>query len=640
MAGLIGRGEEGLLEKSRDVGATYLCAGVALHHWMFVPGFKATFGSRVVDLVDNKDNPDAIFAKLRIMLDRQPPELLPSKFIRSQHDNYMRLVNPDTGAIISGEGGQNMGRGGRSSVYFVDEAAFIEHAESTERALSGNTDCVIWVSSINGMGNLFARKRHSILKPDQIMRIHWRDDPRKTEEWALAKQASLSDPAAWASEYDIDYSASVEGICIPAVWVESAKRVRDLEPDIQPSADCALGVDVGAGKAKSVAVARRGPIVEPPVSRSAPDTTDTAWWAMDLAKTSGARRLNFDSVGVGAGVSSTLMHHLTTEFAVVPVNTGLPPTQRKWPDDKRSEEKFGNLKAELWWLARTGLQRTHEHVMFLEGKEGGKRHPLDDLIALPHGDPESDRLCMQLSLVKWERNEKGKIMIEKKDDLKKRGIASPDHAEAFILTLAPEPDHALKASEAAFVVEPMKKIPDAWGRVSAIVVDNLQVGVVWGCLDRISDRLTIIDEYAVPLGQMAIHAEAIRKRGLWIPALFELLEGGRKTESVQIAGLLADLQVNVFTVPLDSASGIEAIVSRLGTERLKVFDTCSAWLAQYRRYRRDEKGEIVDDGDVLMRATALIALHAKEIAVSEWELQTNPQDDEFPVHTGRSSTGY
>jgi phage terminase large subunit len=156
--------------------------------------------------------------------------MLPKGFNAGQHDNYMRLVNPETGAVISGEGGEDMGRGGRSSLYVVDEAAFVPNAETVEKALSGNTDCVIWVSSVNGMGNLFARKRHSILKPHQIFRLHWRDDPRKTEEWAAAKQASFSDPTTWASEYDIDYSASVEGICIPAKWVESAKRWPSSSP--------------------------------------------------------------------------------------------------------------------------------------------------------------------------------------------------------------------------------------------------------------------------------------------------------------------------------------------------------------------------------------------------------------------------
>lgn len=426
--------EEGLIEKSRDTGATYLTAGVALHQWLFNPGFKATFGSRKVDYVDKKDNPDSIFAKLRIMMRRLPPEMMPEGFNWSQHDNYMRISNPETGSVISGEGGEDMGRGGRSSMYVVDEAAFVPNADAVEKALSGNTDCVLWVSSVNGMGNLFARKRHSIMKPHQIMRLHWRDDPRKTEEWAQAKQKSFSDPTTWASEYDIDYSASVEGICIPALWVESAKRLLSLEPRVRPSNEVILGGDVGAGKAKSVVVPRRGPIVEKPRSRGTPDTTDTAHWMLDIARELTAAKLNFDAPGVGAGVSSTLMHNPLPGLAVTAVNTGTPPSQAVWPDGRTSEEMFANQKAEIWWMARTAAQRTHEHVLYLEGKEGGKEHPLTDLLALPSGDKDSDQLCLEMSLVKWERNERGKIMIEKKESLKRRGINSPDYADGLMLT--------------------------------------------------------------------------------------------------------------------------------------------------------------------------------------------------------------
>jgi phage terminase large subunit len=425
--------EEGLVEKSRDTGATYLTAGVALHQWLFNPGFKATFGSRKVDYVDKKDNPDSIFAKLRIMLRRLPPEMMPEGFNWSQHDNYMRISNPDTGSIISGEGGDDMGRGGRSSMYVVDEAAFVPNAETVEKALSGNTDCVIWVSSVNGMGNLFARKRHSIMKPHQIMRLHWRDDPRKTEEWAANKQASFSDPTTWASEYDIDYSASVEGICIPALWVESSKRLLALEPRIRPSNEVILGGDVGAGKAKSVIIPRRGVVVDKPHSRGEPDTTETAHWMLDIARETGATKLNFDAPGVGAGVSSTLMHNPVDGLDVVAVNTGVPPSQAIWPDGRYSHEMFGNQKAEVWWLARTALQRTHEHVLWIEGR-GGKEHDVTELMALPSGDKDSDQLCLELSLVKWFRNDKGKIVIEKKEELKRRGINSPDYADALMLT--------------------------------------------------------------------------------------------------------------------------------------------------------------------------------------------------------------
>lgn len=431
--------EEGLVEKSRDVGATYVISGVALHQWLFNPGFKATFGSRTVDEVDKKDNPDSIFAKIRIMLRRLPVEMLPAGFSWAQNDNYMRIANPENGAILSGDGGEDQGRGGRSSIYVLDEAAHVKNAETIEKALSGNTDCVVWVSSVNGMGNLFARKRHSILRQEQIFRLHWRDDPRKTEEWAKAKEASFADPTTWAAEYDIDYSASVEGICIPAAWVESAKRLAKLENRPQPSALVTLGGDVGAGKAKSVTITRRGPVVDPPQARGQPDTTETAHWMLNIARSTGAKVLNFDAPGVGAGVASTLTKNPVAGLTVVPVNTGLPPSKTRWPDGRTSDEIFGNLKAEIWWTCRTALQRTHEYILFLDGKEGGREHPLTDLLALPNGDKESDALCLQLSLVKWERDEKGKIIIEKKSSLRRRGIASPDHADALMLTYVPPP---------------------------------------------------------------------------------------------------------------------------------------------------------------------------------------------------------
>jgi hypothetical protein len=43
-----------------------------------------------------------------------------------------------------------------------------------------------------------------------------------------------------------------------------------------------------------------------------------------------------------------------------------------------------------------------------------------------------------MSLVKWGKNERGKIVIEKKEALQRRGIASPDHADALMLTWAEE----------------------------------------------------------------------------------------------------------------------------------------------------------------------------------------------------------
>lgn len=433
--------EEWLLEKSRDTGASYVCCGFALNRWLFAEGYKATFGSRKVDYVDKADQPDSLFEKIRIMLMRLPTWMLPDGFQWGRHSNFLRLVNPANGAIISGEGGEEMGRGGRSTQYFVDEAAFVPNAENVEKALSGNTDCVGWVSTVNGMGNLFARKRHSVLKAHQVFRLHYLDDPRKTAAWAEAKKASLSDETSWASEYEIDYTASLEGVCIPAKWVQSAQRLAGLIPgQIRSNLDYVLGLDVGAGKARSVAIGRRGPIVTVPRSRGNPDTIGTAHWALEIALELQARRLNFDAPGVGVGVTSAMMHAADRPAAlkVFPINTGDAPDDRRiWEDGRSSVEMFRNLKAEIWWLARSAFKRTHEHVLWLEGRsaeDGAKEHPISDLVAMPQGDAESDKLAAELSVVRYFKTEKGLIIIESKDQLARRGIRSPDYADAYVLT--------------------------------------------------------------------------------------------------------------------------------------------------------------------------------------------------------------
>lgn len=432
--------EEWLLEKSRDTGATYVVAGFMLNRWLFGDGFKGTFGSRDLDLVDVAGDPDSIFEKMRIMLQRLPEWMLPEGFAFNRHSHSKRLINPAQGGTITGDGGKEMGRGGRSTMYCIDEAAFVPNAEDVERAVSGNTDCIGWISTPNGMGNLFARKRHSILKPHQIFRLHWRDDPRKTEEWAAAKKASMSDEASWASDFEIDYTASLEGVCIPAAWVQSAQRIGQLEPGVRRSnEDFTIGHDVGAGKARSVCVARRGPIVIRPISRGNPDTIGTANWALEYALDIQARILNFDSPGVGIGVQSALLHSANrpASLLVQPVNTGDAPSDTVWDDGRTSEEIAMNLKADIWWMARMRFKRTHEHLLWLEGKsaeDGAMQHRPSELVSLPSGDPESDKLAVELSVVRYFRNEKGKIKIESKEQLAKRGIKSPDYADAYVLT--------------------------------------------------------------------------------------------------------------------------------------------------------------------------------------------------------------
>ena len=437
--------EEGLCVKSRDVGYSWMTCAYAAHKWLYIDGFKTTFGSRKEEYVDRSGDLDSLFEKIRFIVLRLPFWMRPEGLMPNKHFNYMRLINPKNGNLIRGEAGDQMGRGGRSSLYLIDEAAFLDRAERVNAATSANSDVRIWGSTVNHPGTMFSRKWHGgSLDPRQIFVFNYRDNPLMTPE-RIAKKKKELEVWEFAAEYECDDSASIEGICIPGVWVTAAKEIKHLAV-IEPYVSGIGGGDIGAGKAKSVFVPRWGPVVGVPVAWGQPDTTETALKMLDACQASKIRRtdytecviqcLRYDSVGVGAGVSSTLSRTFRPGLQTIGVNVGDSPTDTKWPDGKTADQKFANLKAEAWWTGRERFKKTYEMVKFLKGEEGGISHPLNELISLPDDkdSPEAQTMATQISLVKCGRNEAGKIIIESKKDLTKRGIKSPDHADALMLT--------------------------------------------------------------------------------------------------------------------------------------------------------------------------------------------------------------
>jgi hypothetical protein len=422
-------GKQFVCEKSRDIGVSYLNCAFAVHYWLFVPNFKTTFCANKLDLVDVQGNPDTIFEKMRGILRQLPQWLLPYHGFSSRE---ARLVNYDNGNIISGEGGENAGRGGRSTLYIIDEAAFVERADKVNAATSANARSRGWCSSVNGNGNLFFRLRHS--GKVRVFTAHWKHDPRKDAAWAVEKRAELT-PAVFASEYDIDYGASIEGLMIPALWVEAARELfRRYPEEVERwrNVKGTAGMDIGGGAAECVVVPRHGPVIEAPHCRRNPDSVQVAYWGLDICRAHHIGSLNYDSVGVGFGIGSILgQAEGGPDIAIYGVNVGDPPTELVWPDKRTSREKFANLKAELWWRAREAFNRSYLLFRHLNGEDDGIRYAIDEVILL--GD--DDELARQLSMPRWFRTEKGKRVLETKDQLRLRGIASPDRADAAILSL-------------------------------------------------------------------------------------------------------------------------------------------------------------------------------------------------------------
>jgi hypothetical protein len=181
-------GEPGVVVKSRDVGASWVAMALLGSLCIFRENFAAGIASATEVKLDRSGDPDTLFYKLRQFLAHLPPEFN-GGYLQDKHSAYLRINFPETGSSVAGEAGDQAGRGGRKSLYIVDESAHFDRPKLIDASLAATTDCRIDMSSVNGVGNPFYEKAHN---PD-IPRfdLTWRHDPRKDEKWYAKKCAEL-----------------------------------------------------------------------------------------------------------------------------------------------------------------------------------------------------------------------------------------------------------------------------------------------------------------------------------------------------------------------------------------------------------------------------------------------------------------
>lgn len=247
--------ENGITEKSREMGLSWTAIGLACSLCLFNKEMVIGFGSRKEEYVDSTGDPKALFWKARKFVETLPVEFRGS-WSEKKHAPYMRVEFPETGAVIKGEAGDNIGRGDRTTLYLVDEAAFLQRPLLIDAALSQTTRCRIDLSSVNGMANPFAQKRHGGKIP--VFTFHWRDDPRKDEEWYRRECEKIDNPVVVAQELDLNYSASAEGVLIPSEWVQAAVDAH-IKLGIQPTGKRLGAMDVAdEGRDKNAFSTRHG----------------------------------------------------------------------------------------------------------------------------------------------------------------------------------------------------------------------------------------------------------------------------------------------------------------------------------------------------------------------------------------------
>lgn len=430
--------EDLILVKSRDCGASWLAMGFAVTVCLFWQNASFGFGSAKEDKVDRSGDPDSLFYKGRKFTEYLPREFK-GAWDTKKNSAHMRMVFPDSESSITGEAGDNIGRGGRKTMYFVDEFAHVERPKLVDAALIANTDIRVEMSSVQGTANVFAeRARGGLIRRFDF---HYRDDPRKTKEW-IAKKKAKTDPVVWAAEYECDFNASVEGIIIPQDWVQAAIGAAD-KLGIEISGMRRGSYDVAdAGKDKNCYGSRHGIQLEFIQSWSGQGSLlyRSVERVFMLCDERGDDGFDYDGDGMGAGVKSDVYKVLEARAEANAKRRGafrelqvgqfrgsgkiLDPRAMAPGTDRRNEDFFENYKAQSWWSLRHRFYATFRAIQ-------GEDTVFDpnDLISIDPKLPELTRTTSELSQPVWLWSKSGKMMIDKTPD----DVASPNNADTVMM---------------------------------------------------------------------------------------------------------------------------------------------------------------------------------------------------------------
>jgi hypothetical protein len=420
----------GLTEKSRDMGMSWLTVATAATLCIFRDGFVAGFGSRKEDYVDKLGDPKSLFWKAREYIGSLPPEFR-AGWDRSKHAPHMRMIFPETGSVMTGEAGDNIGRGDRTSVYFVDEAAHLVRSQLVDASLSATTNCRMDLSSVKGRANPFAVKRFG--GKISVFSFHWRDDPRKDDAW-YAKQQNDLDPVTVAQEIDMDYTASVEGVVIPSAWVQAAIDAH-VKLGFAPTGVRSGALDVAdEGRDKNAFCVARGILVESVEEWSGvgADIFATTQKAFEICDAREVVKFKYDADGLGAGVrgDARVINDIRKSRRIKPVEVEafrgsdavFNPTGEDVPG-RKNEDIFANRKAQAWWNLRMRFGRTYQAVV------QGKDYMPDDIISISKDAGDTQKLVTELSQATYSINTAGKFLIDKAPE----GTKSPNLADSVVI---------------------------------------------------------------------------------------------------------------------------------------------------------------------------------------------------------------
>lgn len=347
---------------------------------------------------------DALFAELKSWINRLPPILRDSFEVLS--DKIAFKAAPESSFISartsSAERPEALaGIHSEHVLLVVDEASAVPEAvfEAAVGSMSGHSATTILIGNPTRNSGLFYKTHHQLAADWFRLHVSCIGNPLVTEDFVKQVIQTYGEGSnAFRIRVLGEFAVADDDTLIAAELVDSAINrdltVGDDEPVI-------YGLDVARfGTDRTALCKRRGPVVEEIRSWGGLDLMQTVGMVVNEAKLDRPIEICVDTIGLGSGVADRLREQ---GFNVKDVNVS---------ESSAMNPNANKLRDELWLSAKDWLATRAVRL------------------------PKDDMLRMELVAPRYGFTSSGKLVVESKDSMRKRGQRSPDLADALCLTFA------------------------------------------------------------------------------------------------------------------------------------------------------------------------------------------------------------
>lgn len=347
---------------------------------------------------------DALFAELKHWVNKLPLILRDSFEIFS--DRIVLKAAPESSFISARTSSADRpealaGIHSENVLLIADEASAIPEKvfESAAGSMSGHAATTILIGNPTRNSGLFFESHHKLVGDWHAMHVSCLDNPFVSDDFVKQIASTYGETSnAYRIRVLGDFALHDDDTLIAAELVDAA-MARDVVLD--KGEPIVYGVDVARfGSDRTVICKRQGQVVLEFKSWSGADLMETVGRIVNEAETDKPSEILVDSIGLGSGVADRLRE---LGHNVRDVNVS---------EASALNVQAAKMRDELWLSVKEWLQQRACKL------------------------PKDEGLRQELVSPTYTFTSSGKIKVEGKEQMKKRGMRSPDIADALCLTFA------------------------------------------------------------------------------------------------------------------------------------------------------------------------------------------------------------